>query len=140
MRTLIIAAVITLCACTAPAEERAYALASECDAPSSRYEIVADAVPYAEAAARCEELGGELVEFDSTAEIQAIYDAWVTAQYVDQTAPPSEAIWVGTWITNTEGEEYGYAMLRGGALFPVEQDGARLGLPACELPATSVQP
>lgn len=117
-----------------PALERTEALAVSCS-PLGHYEVLPTPMPYADAATACTDIGGVLVEFESTAEIQAVFDAWVTAQYELETVPPSEALWVGTWINPYEDVEWGYAMMRGGALIPVEQDDAeRLGLPACELP------
>lgn len=113
------------------AQESQAALATACS-PIGEYVVLSTLVPYADAAAACNAIDADLVEFESTAEIQAVYDAWVQAQYVDMRIPPSEGLWVGTWIVNVEGTEWGYAMLRGGALVPVEQDGVRVALPACE--------
>lgn len=139
LRALFVVLVVSLVGCAEQATPEASALASQC-VPSqlSTYVIDSNFVTYADAESRCVELGGHLAEFDSTAEIQAVFDAWVSAQYVEMTAPPSEAIWVGTWITSVSGDEWGYAMVRGGALFPVEQDGDAFGLAACEI--TSLLP
>lgn len=101
------------------------------------YEILATPVLYADAAAACaaverDGVPGVLVTFESTAELQAVFDTWVEAQYIAQTIPPSEAIWTGAHITNVEGGEWVYAMMRGGVLNLAEPEGEHVALPACE--------
>lgn len=83
---------------------------------------------YANAESFCQSVGGTLVELEGSADMQRVYDAWVAHPVA------FEAIWVGNTLTNVEGEEYGYAMLRGGVLVTVEQDGVEHeALPACEI-------
>lgn len=138
MLKLILSTVLAfvLVGCVAPQEDIASApqAVASCDDAPSTYSIGTERMAYADAAAYCESIGGALVEFNSTAELQIVLDAWIEGQYVAGVLPPVEALWVGTWITNVEGTEYGYAMARGGALLPVLMDGDRAGLPACEIP------
>jgi hypothetical protein len=90
-------------------------------------------MPYSEAATYCESIGGTLVEFNSTTEMQVVYDTWIVAEN-DGSIQDTDGLWVGTWLTADHGAEYGYAMVRGGALVPVEMDAERRAVAACEVP------
>lgn len=130
---------LSLVACVEPVPvPTAQELAVTCtEGDLGTYEILPTPVLYADAAAACaavehDGVPGVLVTFESTAELQAVFDAWVEAQYVAQTIPPSEAVWTGAHITNVEGGEWVYAMMRGGVLNLAEPEGDHLALPACE--------
>jgi len=88
--------------------------------------VGASRITYGEAQAYCREEGGVLADVQDVG-VQTVYDAWLDAP------TPSEGVWVANTIVNSDGTEYGYAMVRGGALLPVEMDGTRTALPACEV-------
>lgn len=100
-----------------------------CDNTNSNGAIVigTETTTYANAEGFCASVGGTLVELEGSADMQRVYDAWVAHPVA------FEAIWVGNTLTNVEGEEYGYAMLRGGVLVTVQQDDTAEALPACEV-------
>lgn len=105
------------------------------------YVISEDAMTYAEADDYCAEMGGMLAELDSFDEMQVVYDVWSfgSAEALDRSQPMpagnADAIWIGNTIDPYGDVRWGYVMMGGGVLIPVEQDDdEHLAAAACEIP------
>lgn len=93
-------------------------LLAACDEPRA-FTLTSELVTYAEADASC-----ELAELRGSADMQIALDMWVASP------TPSDGVWVGNFI-DANGTQYGYVMLRGGALVPVETTTQMRALALC---------